>query len=60
MNGYIAFFKGKRLEIRAESLYAAKLKAVETFKPSKKDMGLVSVNLCEIGGKEVEISTSSL
>ncbi len=47
MNGYIAGFKGRKLEIQAESLYAAKVQALEHFKPSKKDAGLLWVELAE-------------
>jgi hypothetical protein len=53
MNGYLAFFKEKKLEIYAPSLYAAKLKAVAEFKPSKKDSGLVSICLAEVSGKQI-------
>ena len=51
--GYIGFFKGKRVEVYAPSLYAAKEKVLAHFKPSKKDSGLVSVMLAEVDGKEV-------
>jgi hypothetical protein len=47
MYGYVAFFKGKRAEIHAASLYAAKVQALAIFKPSKRDSGLVSVTLAE-------------
>jgi hypothetical protein len=36
MNGYIAFFRGKRIEIRSDTLYHAKLEAIRQFKPTKK------------------------
>ena len=32
MNGYIAIYKGKRIEVFAESSYAAQCKAAEKFK----------------------------
>ena len=35
MSGYIAFYAGKQTEVRAASLYAAKLAAVAFFKPRK-------------------------
>lgn len=42
---YVAFLKGQRIELYAPSLYAAKQKAVEHFRPKKKDMGLLAVEL---------------
>lgn len=53
MNGYKAFYNGKETEIYAESLYAAKLKAVEHFKAPKKKAHMVSVVLCEVGDRQV-------
>ena len=52
MNGYICFFKGKRIEITAASLYAAKLAAVAAFKAGKA-AHLVSVTLAEVAGQTV-------
>lgn len=55
MNGYIAIWHGQQIEIRAESLYAAKLEAIRQFKPSKKQEHMISVTLCEKGdGSQVE------
>lgn len=42
---YIAGYQAKRLEIHAVSLYAAKQAAINFFKPSKKNMGLLWVEL---------------
>ena len=53
MNGYIAFFNGKRHELHAESLYAAKQAAVAHFKPAKTKQHMVSVMLAERGGEPV-------
>lgn len=53
LNGYIALFKGRRAEIRAASLYAASEEARRLFKPSKRDVGLLSVNLAELAGEQV-------
>lgn len=50
MNGYIAFFKGKRLEIRAETIYAAQLEAARQFKTKKP--GLVNIALAELHGEQ--------
>ena len=47
LHGYIAMFCGRRLEIRAASLYAAKTEALRQFKPSKAKANLVSVMLAE-------------
>lgn len=45
MNGYKAFYKGKELEVYADSSYQAQLKAAQLFK-AKKSYD-VSVILCE-------------
>ena len=42
---YIAGFQGKTVGLYAESLRAAKQKAIEHFRPSKKAMGLLWVEL---------------
>jgi len=47
MNGYVAFYSGKRIEVRATSLYAAKLEAIRIFKVRKSQEHMVSVMLCE-------------
>lgn len=60
MNGYIVGFKGKKIEIRANSLYEAKTKALIAFKPSKKDLGLVWVMLAEKDGEPATHSTNEL
>lgn len=51
--GYVAFYNGKRHELYAESLYAAKLKAIDHFKAPKSKQHMVSVVLAEKDGKEV-------
>jgi hypothetical protein len=51
MNGYICFYKGKRLEIYAETSYEAQKKAAEQFKAKKTRE--VDVHLCEIDGEPV-------
>lgn len=53
MNGYVAFFNGKREEIYAETLYDAKQKAIAIFKPRKKQEHMVSVMLAEKDGEVV-------
>ena len=51
MNGYVAFYKGRRLEVFADSSYSAQLKAAAHFK-AKRSYD-VTVVLCEINGQEV-------
>lgn len=42
---YIAGYKGKKYEFHAASLFAARTAAETHFKPSKKDQGLLWVEL---------------
>jgi hypothetical protein len=56
-NGYVAFFNGKRLEIRASSLYAAKLEAIKQFKAPKSKEHLVSVTLAELSNGQPVVHT---
>jgi hypothetical protein len=51
--GYIALYQGRRTELPAESLYAAKMQAIEFFKPPKSKQHLVSVHLAEKDGETV-------
>lgn len=44
---YIAGHKGQKIGLYAPSLAAAKQKAVEHFKPKKKDRGLLWVELAQ-------------
>lgn len=53
MNGYVCFYNGKRIEVYADSLFAAKEKAVFIFKAPKSKRHMVSVMLAEKGGREV-------
>jgi len=53
LNGYKAFLNNKELDIYAKDLYSAKLKAIEIFKPKKKDVHMVHVHLCELNGESV-------
>lgn len=46
IHGYKAFFNDKETDIYAESLYQAKLKAVEFFKPRKNKEHMVHVHFC--------------
>lgn len=58
--GYIAFYQGKRIELHAASLYAAKLQAVKLFDVPKSKRGLISVMLKEKNGQPVIHSTASI
>jgi hypothetical protein len=53
MNGYIAFFNGKQIELCAQSQWAAVLLAREHFKPSKTKQHMITVCLAEVNGKQV-------
>lgn len=57
MNGYKAFYRGKTLEIFAETSLAARDDAAKKFKAKKAHE--VSVVLCEKGGEQVTHSTAS-
>lgn len=48
MNGYVAFFGSKRIEVHAETSAAAYTEAVAQFKPAKSKRHLVSVTLAEL------------
>ncbi len=51
MNGYKAFYKGKTIEVFADSSYQAQLKAAQVFKAKKAYE--ITVILCEINGDQV-------
>lgn len=53
MNGYIAFYNDKQIEIRAKSLYEAKVEAIKQLKVLKSKQGLLAVVLAERDGKQV-------
>tara|TARA_R110000772_G_scaffold99174_2_gene198850 strand:- start:10394 stop:10570 length:177 start_codon:yes stop_codon:yes gene_type:complete len=58
MNGYKAFYRGKTLDIYADSLYNAQVKAAKEFKARKTYE--VTVVLCELNGEQYVQSTASL
>lgn len=45
--GYVAIYGGKRIEVYASSLYAAKKKAISDLRVPKSKIGLLSVILAE-------------
>lgn len=51
MNGYIAFYKNKKMEVYAESSYAAQMTATVLFKAKKSSQ--VTVMLAEKDGKQI-------
>lgn len=53
MNGYVAFYNGKRVEVKADTLYAAKQEAVKQLKVRKSQEHMVSVVLAEKNGEQV-------
>lgn len=54
MNGYVCFYRDKRLEVYADTLWNAKEKAIQEFKlEGKKSRFEVSVHLAELQGKPV-------
>lgn len=57
MNGYKAFYRGKTIEILAETSLAARDEAAKKFKAKKAYE--VSVILCEKDGEQVVHSTAS-
>ena len=58
MNGYICFYKGKKIEIMANTSYEAQQKSAKEFKAKKSYE--VTVMLAEINGKQYTHNTSSL
>jgi len=51
MNGYIAFYKNRKIEVYAETSYEAQQKAAEIFKAKKSYQ--VTVVLAEKDGQQV-------
>jgi hypothetical protein len=51
MNGYICFYRGKRLEVYANTTYEAQKKAAEQFRAKKSYE--VTVMLAEKNGEQV-------
>lgn len=60
MNKYQCFYNGKNTTIEAATPWAAKEKAVVFYKVPRSKTGLVAVVLCEVDGRTIEVSTSSL
>lgn len=61
MNGYLAYYDGKKIEVYAKTSYEAQQKAIEILKPPKSKKHLVTVYLCEReDGSQVVHSTASI
>jgi hypothetical protein len=58
MNGYKAFYRGKTLDVRADTTREAQAIAAQQFKARKTYE--VDVYLCELNGEQVTHSTASL
>jgi len=57
MNVYIAMLDSKEIEVYADSLYAAKLQAIDLFKTPKSKQHMIVVMLAEKDGEQVTHST---
>ncbi len=58
MNGYVAFYRGKRIEVESDSSYHAQIEAARIFKARKSFE--VTVMLAERDGAPVAHSTAAL
>lgn len=58
MNGYVCFYRGKRIEVHAETTFEAQQKAAAQFKARKSYE--VTVMLAEKNGEQVTHSTGSI
>ena len=58
MNGYIAFYRGKQIEVHADTSYQAQELAAQRFKARKSYE--VTIVLAEVGGKQVAHSPATL
>ena len=54
MNGYIAFYKSKTINVYADTIYEAQQQAAKIFKVKKAYQ--VAIVLAERGGEQVEVS----
>ena len=60
MNGYICFYKGRRVEVQAEASYAAQKVAAKQLRVSPRKSYEVTVVLAEKGGEPVTVDPASL
>lgn len=60
LHTYDAYFNSRTAEVKAPSLLAAKLAAIELFKPAKSKQHMVSVVLKQLAdGREVPLMSSN-
>lgn len=60
LNGYVCFYRDKRIEVYAESSYAAQIKAADQLKVKGMRRSSISVVLAEKAGVAVEFDPASL
>jgi hypothetical protein len=60
MNGYLTFYRDRKTEIYADTAYEAQKKAVDFFKPNKKDKHTITVHLCLRDGQQITHSTAGI
>lgn len=53
MNGYIALYNGKKIEVIAETSYKAQVEAARVLNVKEKNRYKISVYLCEKNGEPV-------
>lgn len=58
MNGYVAFYGNKRVEVYAETTYAAQKEVQRLLKVPPKKAHMISVTLAEKDGECVEHTAS--
>ena len=60
MNTYNAYFAGRSIEIKADTILAAKEKAIAILRPGRVRMGLLSVVLAAVEERIVEHDGASI
>lgn len=60
MAKFLFYFGDKTVEITADGMYPAKVKAIAHFKPAKSKQHMVHGVLCEVDGEQVTHSTASV
>jgi len=60
MNTYNAYFAGRSIEVKADTILAAKEKAIAILRPGRVRMGLLSVVLAAVEERIVEHDGASI
>jgi len=60
MNGYIAFYNGKQIEVYADTSYEAQKTTIAQLRPPKSKQHMVTVVLAEKNGQQVTHSTEGI